>query len=133
MMDIAFVQDEIVAALETVTQLRQVFAYRPQSITPPAATVGLPAFGFNSTKGRGVDQASFNIYVHVDSVGNERQARTRLTPLIESVRDALDSAFEACVVNTCETVVMTIDSIDYITLHFEFEIWGGDELYEYTS
>ena len=129
-LDLNATMDAIGARLLTITGLR-VFDFTTNSITPPAAVVGLPEVTYDNTKARGVDRAVFPVHVLVSKV-SDKAARDKLSTYVAgtgaaSVKAAIDGTLGGTVqharVATATTSYMTVGSVDYLAVTFQVEVY----------
>ncbi len=135
-MILSAVMDELAAELDTIAGLR-VFAYPTDSVPPPAAVVGYPEkITFDTTMGRGVDKATFPIFVVVGRV-TDRSARNLLSVYCDgtgakSVKAVLNAgapwtAMASVRTGDIDFTTVTVAGIDYLTAVFTVDVYGtGD-------
>jgi len=130
------VMDEVAAALANITRLR-VFAFPPQSLTPPAGYVSYPqSVDFDQTYGRGEDQITDLPIVLVGSKVTDRAARDLVAAWAsgdgeQSVKAALEAwSWTSCddlTVTSCEFDVETIAGTPYLAVMFKATAVGPGE------
>lgn len=135
-MDIGEVMDELAEALKTTVPKLRAFPYYAESVTPPAAIVGLPdEYTFDASMGRGSDHAAFPVYVLVGKV-NARSARDNLAKYANgsgpgSVKAAIEAyEYTACdtpAVRSCEFGVFTSGGVEYLSATFVIDVHGTGE------
>lgn len=134
-MNIANIQTELATQLDTIVGLR-VFAYIPQTITPPAAIVAPPeAYTYDTTYGRGVDSLTIPIFVLIGSV-HDRSANARLAAYIDGsgassfkavLRAGVYTAFSTHRVRDVTVDVYSMNGVEYLGAMFSVDITGpGD-------
>lgn len=135
-MILSAVMDELAAELDTIGGLR-VFAYPTDSVPAPAAVVGYPEkINFDETMGRGVDKATFPVFLLVGRV-TDRSAKALLGAYCDgsgtkSVKAVLNAgapwvAMASVRVASIEFTVVTVAGIDYLTAVFTVDVYGtGD-------
>jgi hypothetical protein len=124
--------DEIADELDTIAGLR-VFAYPPDSITPPAAIVAYPEeIQFDATYDRGADTLALPVIVAVGKV-HDRNTRDLVDAYCagtgaKSVKAVVEAgtytAFDTVRVDRAELDVVTIGSADYLAAIFDLDIIG---------
>jgi hypothetical protein len=131
-MNVADVMDELATQLDTITGLR-VHAYLADSISAPAAVVGLPeTYTFDETYGRGTDRIQLPVMALVGKV-SDRTVPARLGQYMDgsgsaSFKQVLESgtytAFDTCRVMNAETDVITVAQVEYWAATFNVDIVG---------
>lgn len=131
-MDLADVMDQVAAQAGAIEGLR-VFAYPPDSVTPPALVVSYPTeVSFDETYGRGMDRMSLELWVVIDRP-TDRSARDRLSKYCagsgaHSVKHVLESgaysAFDTLRVEGIDFQAVSIGGIEYMGALFTLDIAG---------
>lgn len=133
-MNVGAVMDGLAEALAPLAGLR-IFAYPPDSATPPAAIVSYPeTFVFDFTMRRGSDQASFPVHVLVGRVST-RAARDELVEYMagsgpRSVKAAIEAdptlggRVDTVQVTTVAGVNLEIGGIGYVAATFTVDVVG---------
>lgn len=132
-MNLANVMDQVAAQLEGVTGLN-VFAFPPDSLTPPAAVVSYPeTYTFDETYGRGSDKLNLPLVVVVGKV-TDRGTRKELAAYCDgsgpkSVKALVESggytAFHSIRVTGIDFDAITIGGTDYMAALFTLDITGS--------
>jgi hypothetical protein len=133
-MDVAAVMDQVAAQLDTIAGLR-VFAYPPDSLTPPAAVVSYPDEGiFDESYGRGMDRLTLPVVLVIGRV-SDRASRTELAAYCNgsgarSVKAVVEAgaaytAFHSVRVISFEVEAVTIGGADHIAATFDLDIAGS--------
>lgn len=126
--------DSLATQLETITALRQVFAYPPDAITAtPAAFVDYPTITFDDTYGGLTDVKTFQVEVLVPA-GVDRVARSQLAPFCSvsgtsSVRAALESGDYVFSVPDVKSITFDFrdyNDVKYRAAIFEIEVTGSE-------
>lgn len=120
--------DAFGTALAGITGLR-VWDYIPDNVVPPGAIVGFPErLEYDSTKGRGVDEAIFPVHVIVGNV-SDRTARDRLAVYCDgtagptvSVKAALDAMGGHVRVEHVEFSRIKFGAVEYAMASFAVHI-----------
>lgn len=123
--------DGIGVRLATITGLN-VLDYSPASIFPPAATVSLPEVSYDSTMGRGCDDATFTVLVLVSRADAE-SARDEIVAYMagsgsKSVKAAIEGdvtlggAADTTRVVSAAPVSVTLGGVDYIAAEFVINV-----------
>lgn len=121
------VMDGLGARLSTITGLR-VYDYPPDSVSVPAAIVGLPEeIVFDETYGRGSDRASVPVHVLVSKV-SDRASRDAISAYMVSVKAAVDGSLGGVVsdarVASAKPNMITVGTIEYLAVTFTIEVYG---------
>lgn len=131
-MNVATVMDELAAQLDTISGLR-VFAFPPDTFTPPAGIVDFPdTVTFDETYGRGMDSMVLPVWVVVGRV-SDRATKKNLAAYAngtgaKSIKAVIESgtytAFDTVRVTGADFDVVTENSVDYRAARFDLDIAG---------
>lgn len=132
-MNLDDVMDAVAAQLDTISGLR-VFAFPPDSLSPPAAWIGYPEqYDYDATYGRGMDRISnLPLVVAVGKV-SDRSARDLVGQYVNgsgaaSVKAVLESgaysAFHTLRVVSVNFDIITRGGTDYLAALFMLDIAG---------
>lgn len=131
-MDIPAAIEEMATALGAIDGLR-VYAYWPDTVTPPTAVVPLPdAVEYDETYGRGSDSATVPVMVLIGKVA-DRLVPAALGPYLsgsgdQSVKAALEGGtyteLHVLRVARAEVTAITWGAVDYLGAMFTVEIIG---------
>lgn len=134
-MNLAAVMAELSQRLETVKGLR-VFGYQADSVSPPAAIVGLPTgIAYDETHGRGADSMAIPVFLMVGAV-DARSSHRDLAQYADgsgvfSIKRVLEagnsSSFDSVRVASVDFTTYTIAAGVYLGAEFTVNIFGqGD-------
>lgn len=132
-MNLANVMDAVATRLDTIDGLR-VFAFPPDSLSPPAGWVAYPEeYTYDETYGRGMDRISnLGVIVVVGKV-SDRSARNQIGEYVDgsgakSVKAVLESgaynAFDTLRVASVVFDVVTVAGTDHLAALFTLDIAG---------
>lgn len=130
-LDLNSTLDALGVALKTIPGLR-VYDYPPDSIAPPAAVVYATAFAYDETLARGVDRATFAIYLAV-SANSDRASRDALAAYVAgtgplSVKTAVDGTLGGVVkdarVTGGEHSPISVGGVEYHGAVFNVEVFA---------
>jgi hypothetical protein len=129
--------DEAALAVRQITGLKEVFAWPPDSLTPPAGYVSYPAsVDFDEAYQRGEDRITDLPIVLVVGKATERSARDQAARWASgdgprSLKRALEAwPWTTCddlTVTTCEFDVERIGGVDYLAAMFKATAVGRGE------
>jgi len=132
-MDLAEVMDEVADRLRLIDGLR-VFAYPPDSLTPPAAVVSYPdRYVYDATYGRGMDRIEALPVVVVVGRPTDRTARNQLAAYVNSggakgiktvIESGTYSSFDSVRVAEVAFDPASIAGIEYMAAVFTLDIAG---------
>lgn len=132
-MNLGDVMDQVAERLGTIPDLRA-YAYKPDTITPPAAWIGYPAgYTYDATYGRGMDRITDLGVVVVVGKGNAPTTRDLVTQYTDgsgpkSFKQVLESgrynAFHTLRVTEVVFDDWKIGNIDYLAALFTLDITG---------
>lgn len=132
-MNLADVMDEVGARLDTIAGLR-VFAFPPDSLSPPAAWIGYPEdYTYDETYGRGMDRITNLPVIVVVAKVSDRSARDQVGQYVDgsgakSVKAVLESgtytAFHTIRVVSVTFDILTRAGTDYLAALFMIDIAG---------
>lgn len=132
-MNLDAVMEQVASKVDLIADLR-VFAYPPDSLTPPAAVVSYPeTYTFDETYGRGSDRLTLPVVVVVGKV-TDRGTRESLAAYCDgsgakSVKQAVETggytALHSVRVTGIEFDVVTIGGTDYMAALFSLDITGS--------
>lgn len=131
------VMDEAAAAVRQITGLKDVYAYPPDTLTPPAAYISYPqSVDFDETYQRGEDKITDLPIVLVVGKAVERSARDQAARWAsgdggQSLKAALEAytwtTCDALVVTSCEFDVELIAGVPYLAALFKATVVGPGE------
>jgi hypothetical protein len=126
------VMDEVADQLDTIAGLR-VFAFPPDSLTPPAAIVSYPdEIVYDATYGRGMDRLTLPVVVVVGRL-SDRATKGLLTDYTDgtgggSIKAVVEAgtytAFDTVRVTRAEFDAIRIGSTDYLAGMFDLDVAG---------
>lgn len=131
-MNLANVMAELATRLQTISGLR-VFAFPPDSISPPAAIVSYPDnITFDETYGRGMDRMKLPVVAVVGKVSDRATAPALAAYCdgsgVKSLKSVLESgtysAFHTLRVESIDFDVVSIAATDYMAALFTIDIAG---------
>lgn len=125
--NVAAAMAAIGTALDGITTLN-VFAYIPDSVTPPAAAVGYPdELTYDNTMQRGTDRATFPITVVVGIVHDESTVAAASAymagdgTVTTSVKAAVDAIGPGVRVTRALTMPLVYSGVEFLGVQFEVD------------
>lgn len=123
--NVAAAMDAIGTALDGISTLN-VFAYIPDSVTPPAAAVGYPdEVTYDNTMARGTDRATIPVTVVVGRVHDESTATALAAYMAgtgsSSVKAAVDAIGPGVRVTRAITIPLVYAGVEFVGAQFEVD------------
>jgi hypothetical protein len=121
--------------LDTITTFRSIYDYVPDTAPPtPAAIVGNVTLEWDEANSRGLDRATFSVYVVVSRM-SERSGQETLDALLSgsgsgSVKTALQAggtlngSCSTMRVTTATPISITMGGVDFFAYEYEVEAYG---------